>query len=207
MTSFVHAPDLQWPSWRQRLYWWRHDPMEADEIVSLDLETTSLDPRKADILSIGAVMIRQGKVMVGERLELYVEPPASLGAESIRIHKLRRIDLEGQLPLEEALRQVRAFLGNRPLLGYYLSFDMAVLNRHFRRLGQPRLKNPRIEVSALYHRKVSRLFPDVHLDLRFDTLSRALEVPVTGRHTALGDAHTVSLMFLRLRKGSVPYPR
>lgn len=206
MATYISRPDLHWPLWRQRLHWWWHDPMDADEIVSLDLETTSLDPRRADILSVGAILIRQGKMQVGERLELYVEPPPSLDAESIRIHKLRRMDLEGQLNIQDALRQLQDFIGNRPLLGYYVSFDIAVLSRHFRRYGMPRLTNPRIEVSALYHRKVSRLFPDVHLDLRFDTLSRALDIPVTGRHTALGDAQTVSLMFLKLLKGPVPKP-
>ncbi len=54
MNACVAAPDPHWSAWRRRLYWWRHDPAEAEELVSLDLETTSLDPRKADILSIGA---------------------------------------------------------------------------------------------------------------------------------------------------------
>jgi DNA polymerase-3 subunit epsilon len=206
MVAYTPRPNPQWPHWQQRLYWWWHDPIAADEIVSLDLETTSLDPRHADILSIGAVVIRKGKMVIGERLELYVEPPSTLDAESIRIHKLRRVDLEGQLSIDEALKQLQDFIGNRPLLGYYVSFDIAVLKRHFKRRGLSLLVNPRIEVSALYHRKVSRLFPDVHLDLRFDTLSRVLDIPVTGRHTALGDAQTVSLMFLKLLKGSIPQP-
>ncbi|KSL53410.1 HAMP domain-containing histidine kinase [Pseudomonas aeruginosa] len=38
-----------------------------------------------------------------------------LDAESIRIHKLRRADLEGQLQLEQALRQLLAFIGDRRL--------------------------------------------------------------------------------------------
>ncbi|SDJ91665.1 DNA polymerase-3 subunit epsilon [Pseudomonas delhiensis] len=204
MNALVKIPDQHWSGWRRRLYWYLHAPEEAEEIVSLDLETTSLDPRKADILSIGAVLIRRGKLVLGERLELLVEPPASLDGESIRIHKLRRADLEGQLPLDEALRRTQAFIGDRPLLGYYLSFDVAVLRRHLReRLGEA-LVNPRIEVSALYQRKMARRYPDLHLDLRFDTLARTLGIPVEGRHTALGDARSVALMFLRLRKGSLP---
>ncbi|PXB87372.1 3'-5' exonuclease, partial [Pseudomonas aeruginosa] len=43
-----------------------------------------------------------------------------------------------------------------------------------------------------------------HIDLRFDTLARALDVPVSGRHTALGDAQAVALMFMRLLKGPAP---
>ncbi|MCB5965922.1 3'-5' exonuclease [Pseudomonas aeruginosa] len=204
MNTMVKLPDSRWPGWRRRLYWWMHEAVEAEEVISLDLETTSLDPRRADVLSIGAVLVRRGKLVMGERLELYVEPPPSLDAESIRIHKLRRADLEGQLQLEQALRQLLAFIGDRPLLGYYLSFDVAVLNRHLRQLFDRQLHNPSIEISSLYHRKVSRHFPDAHIDLRFDTLARALDMPVSGRHTALGDAQAVALMFMRLLKGPAP---
>lgn len=204
MNALVKLPDHAWSGWRRRLYWCLHAAEEAEEIVSIDLETTSLDPRTADILSIGAVLIRGGKLVLGERLDLLVEPPASLTGDSIRIHKLRRADLEGQLPLAEALRRLLAFIGGRPLLGYYLSFDVAVLSRHLRLLLSERLENPRIEVSAMYQRKMARRYPDLHLDLRFDTLARTLDIPVEGRHTALGDARSVALMFLRLRKGSLP---
>lgn len=159
MNTMVKLPDSRWPGWRRRLYWWMHEAVEAEEVISLDLETTSLDPRRADILSIGAVLVRRGKLVMGERLELYVEPPPSLDAESIRIHKLRRADLEGQLQLEQALRQVLAFIGDRPLLGYYLSFDVAVLNRHLRQLLDRQLHNPSIEISSLYHRKAAGIFP------------------------------------------------
>ncbi|MBH9356102.1 3'-5' exonuclease [Pseudomonas aeruginosa] len=204
MNTMVKLPDSRWPGWRRRLYWGMHEAVEAEEVISLDLETTSRDPRRADILSIGAVLVRRGKLVMGERLELYVEPPPSLDAESIRIHKLRRADLEGQLQLEQALRQVLAFIGDRPLLGYYLSFDVAVLNRHLRQLLDRQLHNPSIEISSLYHRKVSRHFPDAHIDLRFDTLARALDVPVSGRPTALGAAPAVARMFMRLLKGPAP---
>lgn len=169
----------------------------------LDLETTSLDPRRADILSIGAVLVRRGKLVMGERLELYVEPPPSLDAESIRIHKLRRADLEGQLQLEQALRQVLAFIGDRPLLGYYLSFDVAVLNRHLRQLLDRQLHNPPSRFRRCTTGRSAGIFPTHTSTCASDTLARAL-MPVSGRHTALGDAQAVALMFMRLLKGPAP---
>ena len=120
MNTMVKLPDSRWPGWRRRLYWWMHEAVEAEEVISLDLETTSLDPRRADILSIGAVLVRRGKLVMGERLELYVEPPPSLDAESIRIHKLRRADLEGQLQLEQALRRADPRRGMEILAGIRL---------------------------------------------------------------------------------------
>ena len=47
--------------------WWRSlasvSPYDEPELVSLDLETTSLDPKSAEILSIAAVPVRGRQVI------------------------------------------------------------------------------------------------------------------------------------------------
>ena len=78
---------------------------------------------------------------------------------------------------QQALRQVLAFIGDRPLLGYYLSFDVAVLNRHLRQLLDRQLHNPPSRFRRCTTGRSAGIFP-THIDLRFDTLARALDVPV-----------------------------
>lgn len=175
--------------------------VETEEVTSLNPEATSLDPRHADILSIGAALVRRGKLVMDGRLELYVESPLGLDAKSIHIHKLRHANLEGQLQLEQALRQSPAFIGGRPLLGYCLSFNVAVLGRYLRQFLNRQSYNPSIEISPLHHWKVSRHFPGAHIDLYFNALARALDALVNGRHTILGDAQAVALIFTRPLKG------
>ena len=104
------------------------------EAVSLDCETTGLDPRTAQILSVGAVRIRDDAILTSERLELLVRPTVPVPEETILVHHLRPCDVAGAPPVAEAMRRVLDFVGPRPLVGYYLEFDVALLERHVRPL-------------------------------------------------------------------------
>ncbi len=120
-------------------------------MVSIDCETTTLDIKRAELLSVAAILIRDGRILTSERLELVVRPPKAPGAQGVLIHQLRPIDIERGVPADQAIDQVLRFIGSRPLVGYYLEFDAAVLNRHVRpKLGIP-LPNRQIEVSALFY--------------------------------------------------------
>ena len=100
------------------------EPYDGDEVVSLDCETTSLDVKQGEIVSIGAVKIKGKKVLSSERLDIKLKPPKSLTGDSIKIHKIREADLAGGIDIEDALEQVLDFVGNRPILGYYVNYDI-----------------------------------------------------------------------------------
>lgn len=34
MNTMVKLPDSRWPGWRRRLYWWMHEAVEAEEVIS-----------------------------------------------------------------------------------------------------------------------------------------------------------------------------
>lgn len=182
-------------------YGWLFTPYTGNEMVAIDCETTGLDTRSAELVSIAAVKVRDGRVLTSESLDLRLARPASLSGDSIRIHGLRGVDLIGGESVEEALEKFLDFIGNRPLLGWYLEFDVAIINRHLRpRLGFD-LPNALVEVSRCYSRSLRRSHPQIEPCLHFETVAKALQVPVIGRHTALGDAVTTALMYLRLEKG------
>lgn len=175
------------------------DTPDGSELMALDCETTGLDPRRAELVSVAAVPIRAGRVRTGAALDLHLAPPSSLDGESICIHRLRGVDLAGGLDVDEALERLLAFIGNRPLVGWCLDFDMAVLNRYLRpRLGFD-LPNPVVELSDLYRKRERYRNPDALPDLRFEKVAGKLGVPVIGRHTARGDATTAALMYLKLK--------
>ena len=179
------------------------EPPPPGEWVALDCETTGLNPRTDEIVSIGAVRIVGERILTSERLELLVRPEKGVTADSVRIHRLRERDLAGGLPLHEAMRQLMRFIGSRPLVGYYLEFDVAMLNRVlFPLLGVP-LPQPQIEVSALYYdykfRQLDAHQKDRSIDLRFATLMRELELPECEAHNALNDAVMAALAFTKLR--------
>lgn len=181
---------------------------QSEEWIALDLETTSLDPGRAEIVAIGAVRIKGSRLLIGEALSLKVRPPLSLDAGSVVIHGLRHQDLAQGLPLDEALRQLLAFIGPLPLVGYHIDYDWRILQRACHTLWRLPLPHRRIEVSRLYHDAVTRHLEGAHVDLRLTAICAHLGLPQRGAHDALADAITAALVFLRLYYGAAPnYPK
>jgi DNA polymerase-3 subunit epsilon len=182
------------------------DAPPPNEWVSLDCETTGLNVRSDEIISIGAVRIVGNRIMTSERLELLIRPERGISAESIKIHRLRERDVANGLSIDEALKQLLHFIGSRPLVGYYLEFDVAMINRALFPMLGIGLPQPKIEVSALYHDYKFRQLPayqqeaHVGIDLRFDTLMADLGLPVRDAHDALNDAVMAALAFIKLRQ-------
>lgn len=179
------------------------DAPPPDEWVSIDCETTGLDRSRDHIISVGAVRVVGQRILTSQRLSLMVAPDdtrAPMGADSVRIHQLREADLatHGLPPLEVA-RQVLDFVGARPLVGYYLEFDVAMLNRLLQPLLGIPLPNAQLEISGMYHDLKYAQQPDSHIDLRLNTLMTDLALPQRAAHNAVNDATMAALAFIKLK--------
>lgn len=175
------------------------DEPPEDEFVAFDTETTGLDPKKDHILSIGAVRIVGNKIMLKDRLSLVVKPSFRINEETIIIHHLRRKDLESGVPIEEAIHRFLEFVGSRPVVGYYLEFDVAMVNKYTKDLIGIPLPNKKIEVSGMYYDYKVGKIPQGFVDLRFDSIVKELNIPSFGKHDALNDAITTALIFIKLK--------
>jgi DNA polymerase-3 subunit epsilon len=100
------------------------------------------------------------------------------------------------------MRRLLAFIGSRPLVGYYLEFDVAMLNREIWPLLGVRLPQAKIEVSSMYYEFRNRQLPPHErggmIDLRFATMMDRLGLPLRDAHDALNDAVMAGLAFLKL---------
>ncbi|WP_445396619.1 3'-5' exonuclease [Zobellella sp. An-6] len=181
---------------------WRHlfEPYQGDELIAIDTETTGLDPRQADVLSIAAVPVRGNRVLTSQRLELTLAASPKLTGDSIRIHGLRHQDLHQGLSPDKALPLLLGFIQNRPLLGYHVLFDIAILSRLTREQLGFALPNRHVELAHLYRRRRLMQNPDIEPNLGFEHMAQDLGVPLLARHSAFGDALTTALMFLKLRQ-------
>ena len=158
---------------------------ELDEYVVFDTETTGLNPKKDEILSIGAVKIKGNKILTDNMLSLYLKPSKEVNIQSIKIHRIRNIDLENALEPHDGIGQFLDFIGPLPLVGYYLEFDVAMINRYIKPWLGIKLPNKQIEVSGIYHDKKIKAIPEGMIDLRFDTIMKELNLPVFGKHDAI----------------------
>lgn len=174
-------------------------PWRGEELVSLDLETTSLDPSQAEILSIAAVPVNAHGVRLSDRFVRSVRGSGEFGIDSIRVHRILPGESAQGVSLDEAIDALLLWLGNRPLLGYFISFDRALLNREIRARHGFRLPNRSVELADRYARTLPARDGHADHDLRLETISRHTGIPLMGRHTALGDAVSVGLIYTVLQ--------
>jgi DNA polymerase III subunit epsilon len=173
-----------------------------EELVSLDLETTSLDPKSAVILSIAAVPIRGRRIVLSESFTRTVRGEGPVDLEAVKYHRLRPVDVAQGVPAAEAVKDLVSWLGDRPLIGYCTGFDVAIVDRSLRECGSDGLDVERFDLRDLYRMRAMRRDPDAAVPGNLDAMLAGLAVPVTGRHTALGDATAVAMAYLSLRYGS-----
>lgn len=185
-------------------YGFLFDPPPPDEAVCFDCETTGLDRRADSIVQIAAVRIKGRRVLTSQRLNLMVRPPAGMTAGVIKVHHLRQQDVADGLEPLEAMDRFLRFVGSRPLVGYYLEFDVAMVNRLIRPWLGIGLPQQQIEVSSLYYdyRVAGRdAVYTGNIDLRLSVIMDDLGLPRLKAHDAFNDAVMTAMAYVKLKAG------
>jgi DNA polymerase III subunit epsilon len=142
--------------------------------------------------------------MASKRLELLIKPSKLVSEESIKIHRLRERDVANGLDQDDAMKLLMEFIGSRPLIGYYLEFDVAMLNKTIWRMLGFGLPQPKHEVSSMYYEYKNRQLPvslrGGSIDLRFSTMMKDLNLPLRDAHDAINDAVMTAMAFIKLKQ-------
>lgn len=173
---------------------------ENEEFVSFDCETTGLDIKKDEILSIGGVKIIENKIELSESFERYITPEKHIHEESIKIHHIRSIDMQNSIDAKVAIEEFLHFIGNRTLIGYYIKFDIAMINRYAKKIIGTTIPNKSIELSSMYYKRYQKESAHEFVDLKFDTIMGQLDLPKLGQHDAVNDAVMSAMMYLKLKE-------
>ena len=179
-------------------------PPPAGEWVSLDLETTGMDPARDHILSLAAVPVRDGRVLLSERFERRIHTARSFGIDSIRHHRITPDEASTGEQITDVVRAFLHWLGSRRLLGYNLGFDLDMLGPHVRAATGFALPNATVDLADEVARRQRQQRPNAPVNLDFAHIAATLGVPMVERHSALGDATTVGLCWLALQRRGWP---
>jgi DNA polymerase-3 subunit epsilon len=168
------------------------------ELVSLDFETTGLDPTRDDVISFGLVPITGGRIDLSAASYREVAPRVEPRHSSIRIHHLRTQDLADAPPLAEVVEGFRDALAGRFILAWARGVEIAFLRRIFG--GRDRTWRARtIDVRTLLMALERNDAPDTERTPGFYALETAAVrtgVPVEQTHHALDDAFMTAELFL-----------
>lgn len=176
------------------LPWLRRDRRDAAAVrwVVVDCETTGLDPASDRLLSVGAIAVRAGRIVLEEHFSAMLRQDIPAEGANVLVHGIgddrRRA---GQVPAE-ALGAFARFMHEGVAVGHHAAFDAAVLKREMRRVG---LAAPPAWLDTA--QLASALFPGrAHKSL--DEWLGEFGIAAAGRHDALGDALATAELLLVL---------
>jgi len=155
-------------------------------IVSLDIETTGLDPQKDAILEIGVRRFDGSRIEdefsslinPGRHIPEFITGLTGISDEMVR-----------QAPhIRDILDELAAFIGNLPILGHNIQFDLSFFKKY--KLFE---LNERIDTYEL----ASVLLPSASR-YNLGSLVQQLCIPLPATHRALDDARATHGVFQRL---------
>ena len=97
-------------------------------IVSLDIETTGLDPRRDAIIEIGAVCF-DGKEITG-RWQSLINPQRPVPAVITQLTGISTDMVVNAPPIKAIIQDFADFVGDLPIIGHNISFDLSFLKIH-----------------------------------------------------------------------------
>ena len=99
------------------------------DFICIDLETTGLNPKRDRIIEIGAVKVRDGRIV--ETFQQLIDPKQQLEERVEMLTGISSKELEGKPTIREVLPALREFLEEDVLLGHRVLFDYSFLKRNF----------------------------------------------------------------------------
>jgi DNA polymerase III epsilon subunit family exonuclease len=156
---------------------------EFTDYVAFDLETTDHNVDACEIVEIGAVRVRGGRVV--DRFHALVRPRGAVSAAAREVHGYGDEDLADAPPFEAVWPAFRAFVGADLLVAHNaLEFDFPVLRRLAAPLGG--IRDVTVYDSLLLARSLFRT------GARLATLAERFGIPPGRAHHALDDAETLA---------------
>ena len=174
------------------------DAVSAVEFVSLDIETTGLDAAKADMLSVGWVVVRDGRVDLSSAETWIVRPSGEVG-DSASVHGLTDTMVGAGLDWGVVIDKIVTALAGRVLVVHHAGLDKALLDRLCRqRYGAPLLV-PVVDTLALEHRRQSqRHHIEEGASLKLSDLRSTYGLPRYAAHDCLVDAIATAELLLAM---------
>jgi len=156
------------------------------EFVIVDVESTGVDPKMADLVEIAAVKVKDGKI--ADRWSTLVNPGRPIVGN--QMHGITDKDVAGAPSPAEAARTALDFVGDAYLVGHSVGFDIAFIEGA---LGDgTRIDTAKVLDTLTIARDG---YPDLE-NYKLPTLSNFFGIELKENHRALPDAEATAELLL-----------
>lgn len=173
--------------------------LDGVRFVALDTETTGLDPLRDRIVTIGAVAVVAGDIVISDSFEALL--PIEYNGAAVTIHGITRDEAREGIDEREAMSALMDYLRDSVIVGHHIGHDIQMMEqamqRHFGR-GVPNRSLDTMDLTL--HLEAAAALPPRPKgdDFTLDGLCDLFRITPHDRHTAGGDAFLTALVFQRL---------
>ena len=188
--------------------WTDSEPIDAVRFVALDSETTGLNPLTDRIITIGAVAVQGGDIVLEDSFEAMLRVERNTAA--VAVHGITRDETRRGIDEPEALRRFLDYLQDGVIVGHHIDHDISTLNAGYQRLwGFALMKRILVTMDLTLHLERSGAFArrERNREFTLDSLCELFGVVPHDRPTAGGDAFITAQVFLRLLRLAARYGR
>lgn len=182
----------------------KNSPLDELRFVCFDSESTSLDPTSARLLSLAAVSITNEGIDIKTSLDCFIRWAGDEKPENVEIHGVTNQQSKEGMEPEDVIKLFLEYIKGSVLIAHNINFDKAMFEAIFKKyFGPLKLKNPLLDTARMAIRL--ELAPmernnynsdDYTLDALFDRY----DILPLERHSALGDAYSTALLFMKLKE-------
>jgi DNA polymerase III subunit epsilon len=179
---------------------WSDDtPIDDVRFVVLDSETTGLNPRTDRLITIGAVTVRAGEIVIADAFDALIQMRANTSA--VTVHGVTRDESQAGVSEADALEGFLDYVRDGVIVGHHIGHDVATFDAALERHWGGKLLNRSMDTMDLtLHLEQDGAFAGRPAIRRFtlDALCELFGVVPHDRHTASGDAFITAQVLLRL---------
>ena len=165
-------------------------------VVSLDLETTGLDPQQDAIIEIG--MVRFNGHRIDREWNTLIHPGRRIPPFITQLTGITDQMVLKAPPINAVLQDLVQFIGNAPILGHNINFDISFLRKQQKNLFVANDVIDSYDIASILLPGASRY--------SLGALGVALGVPLAATHRALDDAHVTRGVYLQLLEEALRLP-
>lgn len=182
----------------------KNSPLDSLRFVCFDSESTSLDPSSARLLSLAAVSISSKGIDVQSSLNCFIHWEGEEKPENVEIHGVTNQQSKHGIPPEDVIKIFLSYIEGSVLIAHNISFDKAMFEAIFKKyFGPLKLKNPLLDTARMAIRlELAPMERDNYNsdDYTLDALFDRYNILPLERHSALGDAYSTALLFMKLKE-------
>ncbi len=169
--------------------WLRPTPLAGLRWIAIDCETSGLDARRDRLLSVGALAVQEGRIVLSQGFSALVRQASASAPANIVIHGIGGDAQRAGREAQEVIRDLEEFAGAAVPVAFHAAFDAEVLRRHG---FAPR--HEWLDLAAL----APALFPGEARRHALDGWLELFAIAPQARHDALGDAYAAAQVLLVL---------